>query len=388
MNPVYGTTEVSTPEDEILIACSRLGRADRDRIIATCRQHTVDWQLVYFSSVAHKVTPLVYRNLFECGLFDDRIPADVARRFRIALANDVLRKRFVENQIPRIVSFFDGRSHDTLLLKQGALRVCMPQLYEVTMFDDIDVVVRPRSEPLERIGELYSWPAASRWDPTWDVIDQFVLDKNNNAMMFEIDNRVHHDVVWNGVLSIDFRSVWEDADRVEIDGNAVYVPHLHDRIIMCSVNVFRKPHLRLRNIVEIHELCRDQSHLDWDSLSRKAHSYHCNTLLYAALHATRAMLGTELEEANLRTLGLGTLRRKAMSLVNRTASPCSVCLPSSRSDHPGLPRRTLKDVLRRVLALNARQLARYIVFRIIVQRGRLAFRRTTDVLFRFSRKPA
>jgi hypothetical protein len=190
--------------------------------------------------------------------------------------------------------------------------------------------------------------------------------RSGRAICLEIDNRLHHDIVWNGVIPIDFLRIWNDANRGRIGPDPVFVPDLHDMIIVSTVNVFRKPFLSLKSMIELHELVGLGDGLDWALLAKKAQEYQCRTLVYAAIHSANAMLGNDLLEPGLRTLRPRALRRRALDLINRRLLPASVCLPRqpSRAVHP--PRRRASDVLRRFLALDSRQGARFLWHRVVI----------------------
>src|SRR5262245_18066824 len=180
-------------EDEILIACSRLHLdvVHRDRVISACARGEIDWGLVYSSAVAHKIAPLVYKNLESCGSVKDLVPGKVLDDFRDVSAWFAFKNAVAEKRIAEMAAFFESRSHDVLLLKHAALSVRLREVYAVMMADDVDAVVRPRCEPPAELDERYlvtnfrPWTVASRYqkvlrrfirdcpDPTNGVIDEF-----------------------------------------------------------------------------------------------------------------------------------------------------------------------------------------------------------------------
>lgn len=375
-------------EDEILIACSRLHLEDvhRNRVSLACGRGEVDWELVCSAAVAHKVAPLVYKNLQSCGPVNDVVPRKIVDQFQNITRWNALKNAIATKQIAEMATYFDSRSYDLLLLKHVALSVRLPHMYDVITSDDIDVAVRPNGEFPDRFDERYlwrirQWMVADRFrkvsrcfihdnrDPTDVVLNEFrALGGPSRCVGVELENRIHHDVVWAGVIPIDFREIWRDANRAQVDGRPVYVPDLHDLIIMSAVNVHRKPYPRLRNIAEIHELVRFGRDLDWDVLVRKAQAYQCNILVYSALHATRAVLECDLPESVLTALRPGAVRRRAIALINRRVSPSAIRRPRKPGGRPQGARRGLRDLARRFVALNGRQLIRFVWFRIILHR--------------------
>ena len=376
-------------EDQILINCSRLhlDEVQRDRVISASAHGEVNWELVYSAAVAHKIAPLVYQKLRSCESINNSIPAKVVHEFESVLRWNAFKNAIVRERMAELAAYFDSRSHDVLLLKHAALSVQIRELFDLTMSDDIDIVVRPKGEMRDRLDERYLWrirpwmiadrfQKAARWnahntpDHTSDLIRKFEAERDpwRRFFHFELDSRIHHDIVWGGVIPIDFRMVWQDAIVAQVDGRPVYVPDVHDSIIMSAITVHRKPYIRLRNIAEIHELVEHREKLNWQAFVRKVCAYQCNYLVYSALHATRALLGSHLPESDLEALRPGALRGRAITFINRHASPSAICRSHTPGERSRIPRRGHRDLARRFLALNGRQLMRFLWFRIVLER--------------------
>jgi hypothetical protein len=376
-----------TLEDEILIACSRLhfNEVHRDRVTSACDRGKIDWELVCSAAGAHKIAPLVYQNLRSCRQVNDFLPAKVVDEFQNAQRWNAFKNAVSMKRIAELATYFDSREHDVLLLKHAAFSVRLRRLYDVTMSDDLDVVVRPKGELPHRLDERYvwkmcSWMVANRfrkvlrcviqdpWDPTYSFINDFraMHDPWRRLIGIELDNRIHHDLA--SAIPIDFRKVWQEANPGRVDGIMVYVPDLHDLIIMSTVNFHFKPYLRLRNIAEIHELIQYEKDFDWDVLLRKVRAYQCNSLVYSALHTTKAVLECDLPQSVLTALRPGAVRCRAIALINRRVSPSKICRPRNPDGIPRAPRRGLIDLARRFLAMDGRQLLRFVWFRIMLHR--------------------
>jgi hypothetical protein len=376
-------------EDEILVACSRLqfDLAHRDRVNLACARAPVNWELVYSAAVAHKVAPLVYRNLEGCGSVSDLLPQKVRDDFQSVSRWQALKNAIVTEGIADLAAFFESRSHDVLLLKHAAFATRLRALYDVTMSDDVDVVVRPRGEAPERIDERYRfrirpWMLEDKLqrrfrrfihddtDQTSGVIREFAaLNRPWQSICgLELDNRIHHDVIWGGVIAIDFRMVWRDANRDQLEGRPVHVPAPCDLIIMSAGSTHRKPYLMLRNLVEIHELGLTLRDCDWEMLASKARAFECGRLVYSALHATRAILDCGIPESSLNALMPSALRRRVVAFVNARISPSAICRPRSPGARPRTPRRGLRESARRFLGLDARQIMRFVWLRIVLYR--------------------
>jgi hypothetical protein len=378
-----------TLEDEILIGCSRLHLDDvhRDRVVRACAQARVNWELVYAAAVAHKVAPLVYKNLKSCGSIDDLLPATARDEFEKASRWCALKNAIVRKGIADLAAFFESRSHDVLLLKHAAFAVRLPELHDSTVSDDVDGVVRPQGESVNPFDERYLWKLRP-WmfsDKLQRLFRRFTYDDADHTSALirefgahdlpwrslaglELENRIHHDVVWSGVIAIDFRMIWRDANQDQLEGRPVYVPNVCDLLIMSAASVGRKPFLRLRNLVEIDELGRSLKDRDWDLLVSKARAYRCDRLVYSALQATKAILESDIPEPSLLALKPSVLRRQAVGFVNRHISPSAVCRSRNPRAHLQAPRGDLRELARRLIALDTRQLTRFVWYRIALRK--------------------
>jgi len=359
-------------EDVILIACCTLepNAEQRERLIRACQSGPVDWNLVYRAAVEHKVAPLVYQNLRHFEPLLGSLPQSVASDFMVVSRRNSIRNLVAADGIARIAVYFRNHAHDVLFLKHTAHYFRRRALYDVTMSVDMDLVIRPSVEAEDIAGAPYLWSEYGTSDATWRIIDEMAAtnDPRLRLLHLEIDNRLHHDVVWNGVIPVDFRRIWNDSDVHQINGQSVFVPEIHDLIVITAVNIFRKPFLRLRNIVEIHELIRLQSQFDWETLSEKARSSQCGSLVYSALVATRAILGSGFSDNDLKLLRPPAIRTWAIALINRQFAPCDTCRPTSWIERVLGSRRAMTDLARRLLAMDLAQIARFFWFRIFLRR--------------------
>jgi hypothetical protein len=380
---------LATLEDEILIACSRLhfDQVHRDRVARARERGEIDWELVYSAAVAHQVAPLVYKNLECCGSVNDLIPRIVRDEFQKLSRGHTLKNAIVAQGIGELAAFFASRSHDVLLLKRAAFSVSLREVYDTTMSDDVDIVVKPRGEPLDQAHERYIWKLrpwmfadrlqklfkglnCADTDRTSAVIHEFAaLDHPWRSISgLELENRIHHDVLWGGVVTIDFRKIWHDAIEAQIDGTPLHVPHVCDLLIMSAVSIHRKPFVRLRNLLEIHELGQGMNDDEWERLTSKARDYECSGLVFSALLATKTVLGSDIPEATLDALRPSVVIRRALAFVNRHIGPTKIARSRNPSADVSTPHRNPWERARRFLPLTSRQLMRFVWYRIVLYR--------------------
>jgi hypothetical protein len=349
------------PQEAILSACCTLnfGPEQRERVRSASRGN-IDWRSIASAAVAHKIAPLVFQNLKRCEDHTGPIPADVWANLRQSAMRCGARNLRFGSNIAFVAAYFHAHAHDVLVLKHASYFFAHRPLFDLTMADDLDLAARPVAEANETFDAPYRWSSNGIPDSTWAVIDGLVdrKDPRLGPLRLEIDNRLHHDIVWNGVIPVDFRRVWADATVYHIDGQAVHVPRVDDLIIISAINIFRKPFVRLRNLLEIREIIQLQPAFDWDALAKKSRAYTCGSIVHSALATVRATLGWNVDARLWKDLRTAPLRARAINHFSSRA-----CSPSTdgRSSQ-------IANLVRRGLAFDARQVARFIWFRLILRR--------------------
>ena len=242
--------------------------------------------------VEHRVAPLVYHHLQGCGAIAGSLPASVRNCFIALTARNQLEQELSDANLSKILEYLKSAAHDALIVKGASIRFGHGGLYQHTMADDVDLVIRPSGGASGRVGV----------DQTWPVIDWLLDRRPQWVRQFDLDNRVHHDVVWNGILPIDFEAVWDRAVRVDHGNSRFLVPGPIDNLILCSVNLFRKRILRLRSLLDIAELLDADRRMDWAELAARSSAFGCRAIVSSAIAATRATVGCAATDDDLEHL--------------------------------------------------------------------------------------
>jgi hypothetical protein len=143
----------------------------------------------------------------------------------------------------------------------------------------------------------------------------------------EFDFYEHHDVNMNGVLNIDFDSVWRDARPMMYAGREVWLMCPEDLLISLCINSCRKRFFWLKSLCDIGETLRRYPALDWTALAEKARQYGCENIVYAALYVTSRTIGLNMPDRILDSLNVSLVRaiciRACADFQLRHVSPTS-----------------------------------------------------------------
>ena len=108
---------------------------------------------------------------------------------------------------------------------------------------------------------------------------------------------VHHDVTMNGILPVDFQSIWRDVFRIQYRGQKLFVMSQEDMLITSCINSCRKRYFRLKALFDIAEIIYKFPDLNWAEFVRKAKEYQCNNIVYTAFLVTKETLGCPIPTA-------------------------------------------------------------------------------------------
>jgi hypothetical protein len=278
-------------ENALLCACTRQSFVDvhRQTVHDLCRENEMDWEVVFSTAREHGVAPLVYWNLQQCDASKLRIPQQVLNGFKLYLIRSVMWHEVKKENLGKALSFFGARQVDVMLLKGSVLDLLVYEQPWYTTSVDVDLALRCKRA---------------------EVSDEDAAEFRHfhHRTGIEYDFYDHHDVVLNGVLPIDFDRIWDQATKIDFDGQQVYIASPEDMLITLCTNSCRKRFFRLKSLCDIAETINTREDLNWQELIRMAKVDQCNVIVYTALLATKMTLGCELPDNVFHDLAVGRVR--------------------------------------------------------------------------------
>ncbi len=289
------------PEDHILFLCTRQTFTDdhKELVINHCQENTIDWKYIFQLAMKDGVISLVGQNLFQIHPDILNIPPSYLTDFRKIQMRNIAIKKLMEIRMTEILSYFDQKDIDVMLIKGEALNFMVYKEPWFTISTDIDLILRPRYKKVFSDNEIHG-------------IGHFLHKYNKlNTIMkqhIEFDIYEHHDVTMNRILPIDFDQIWDDAKKIPAYGNEIHIMTPEDTLIAIAINSCRKRFFRLKSLCDIAEVVQTFPELNWTDLIRKAKLYHCNNILFTAFYVTQSTIGCSLPGKLLTDLGINPVK--------------------------------------------------------------------------------
>ncbi|HYH45766.1 MAG TPA: nucleotidyltransferase family protein, partial [Thermoanaerobaculia bacterium] len=304
----------------MLFACTRQDFLPRHRATVEdlARRGQVDWRELARAALRHGVAPLVGANLRRCDPAALALPGEVAAVLQGALFENAAVKAGQAAHLERALARLREAGLQALLLKGAALDRAVYDQPSWTVSKDLDLSVRPVENPhQDRPG-----PAAL------EVLREL------GAEGIECDLESHHDVTFNGLLPVDFRSIWAAARPLRVGREEALLPAPEDLLLAAAVNACRK-RFRLKGLLDVAEIVWRLPGLDWARLAAAARAARAEGLVLAALSAARATIGVDLPRAH-RALGGSARRRLLQGLAAGLARAGALGLAGAGETRGGL----------------------------------------------------
>ncbi len=300
---------MTQPEDQLLYLCTRpdFPAVHQSRVRELCRQSQIHWEVVYATAEHHGVAPLIYANLQRCHLAELGVPSEIIGRFKQVFVRNVATKSQIADELTEILAFFNRQSINIMLIKGAALDLAVYEHSWYTTFKDVDFILKCRRADLSEEIKAFLRPLSG----------------------FEYEYFGHHDLNMNGVLPVNFQTVWDDAVQLIFRGHKIWVMAPEDMLISVCINSCRKRFFRLKALADICAVLQAYPRLDWAKLTQKTKAYDCAALVYAALLVAKNTVGCDLPEQALDHLGVSWLRTQLIQALSRRMSPAAYASLSS-----------------------------------------------------------
>lgn len=284
-------------EDCFLFLATRQNHtaSEREGLEALARRHALNWERILLTAEKNGVAPLMYHNIISQPALAARVPERLLNRCRQYTLRTSLIKQQRARQLVQALKFLRERNIRAIVLKGASLDLLVYEQPWYTTYDDTDLVLSPRREELT--------------DRQVKEISHFFYKKQVEYDFFD-----HHDVTMNGMLPVDFETIWKTACPVSFDGEEVFVLAPEDQLISICINSCRKRFFKLKSLLDIYETVKKDPAFDWDEFARRCRKYECGPIVYTALYVAKKTMGLQIPANVYGSLGVSAVRKAVIQL--------------------------------------------------------------------------
>ena len=267
------------PEDRLLLICLRQNfTAGHVQAVCVLADSTpVDWERIALTSMQHGVSSLIFRNLTLCQAEGLDIPVEMVKKFKLSTYKNAIIKERQSERLIRALSFFHDRSLEVMLIKGAALDCCIYGNEDYVVSNDIDIIIHARREDFSK-----------------EKLEEIIIFFHNQGIEFEFF--MHHDLDVNGLLPIDYESIWAHTEQAEYHGYPVLIMSATDLLLSLCINSSRKRYFRLKSLCDISETIQTKHDIPWEEVTKKARSFQCENIVFTALLVTSMTTGCKLPD--------------------------------------------------------------------------------------------
>jgi len=288
------------PENELLFICTRKNfqLEHQKAIFELCNKFKIKWNIVHSTALRHQVIPLIYYNLSKCRYFGLDIESGVLAKFKTDAIVLGLYKLKQEQDIVKVLSHFNKKSVDVMLIKGAALNFTVYQDFSGYIIGDMDLILKNHREEV------------SNHEDQEDIAFFKKL-----STLVEWERFQHHDVSRNETLKINFEYIWHNTKKTFFKGQQVQIMSPEDMLLTACINSCRKRFFRLKSLCDIAEIINYFKELDWEVFVHNTKKCHCRYLVYTALLVTTVTVTCDLPKDILSKLHVNRLRTMLIYLL-------------------------------------------------------------------------
>jgi hypothetical protein len=294
------------PEAELILLCAglELGGVQRDRVGNLLRTD-VDWGNVLQLASKHGLLPLLFRHV------QASVPGTAPKVVYAELwGKQEIRKRrnqAMAEELLAVLRVFESHGIAAVPYKGPALAESVYGDCSLREFADLDVLLSP-SDVLKAKRILEGRGYISRYLVPADEESDFVkAARQYDFEMFDETKQISLELHWRTdsefpVASTDDPGWWLRLDSLRLGDDTVRSIPPHELLLILCLHGIKHHWCRLGWLVDVSELIRQNSGLDWAWVLATAKSMACERRLAISLSMAQSLLGAPVPEDVMRAL--------------------------------------------------------------------------------------
>jgi hypothetical protein len=258
-------------ESQLLLACSRVTIDARQQQHI---QHLItagpDWELLIMTARRHGLCSLLHRHL--SAVDQEHVPSAVIGRLTTIASNYRRRNLVLVTELLRVVAILEKAGISVIPYKGPALAQYVYRDYSLREFVDLDILVKPRDAiPARRVLMAAGLPAVKPVSRLAEQLHRYFHCEFGFVLLREVKLEVNWrpaPAYW--LLPQIGDKVWERLDQLRLAGVVTACLDPIDQLIVLCVHGCKHLWDTLKWLVDVAELLRCHSELDWVSVQTRA----------------------------------------------------------------------------------------------------------------------
>ncbi len=288
------------PEIKLLLCCARTHLdAGSSEQIRTMLQTDINWTYLLRMARQHKVTSLLYTNLYTAC--PETIPPNNLNQLRLAFHTNALNSRFLAKELLKLLHLFETHSLPAIPYKGPTLAESIYGDLAWRESLDLDILIRPPDAP--KIIELLiaaGYQPQSKSPTSPETID---LQTYHAWSFGRNDSQVLVDLHWSltpraFAFRFDFEQWWKRLQPISVMETTVRSLAPEDLLLLLCVHGAKhfNPWYRLAWVCDVAELIRVHQELDWAGVMVQARRLGSERILLLGLFLAHNLLAAPLPE--------------------------------------------------------------------------------------------
>lgn len=288
-----------TPEEKLILLCARqtFQSEHASQVMEICESTRINWERLFCISFSNSVNSIVYFNLTRLSSDCLQIPDRVHNLFSVTHTSNLNQKLTKRQHALEIVDTCKKAGYEVMAVKGLAHDLTIYEQPWMVYSSDVDLIVRAELASLNQDLRQHLYEVSRRSG-------------------IKLDYMQHHDVSMNSTIPIDWKIVWSQSYKIEIEGRELSLMCPEDMLITACISVCRK-RFNLKQLCDVAEIIGRTNGLDWERIVAKTSSYKCSSMVYLGLVAATQFLGTAIPVNILGKLDISVWRRMVLEKVMR-----------------------------------------------------------------------
>jgi hypothetical protein len=304
--------QANRPELQLLLACARLS-PDIGRV-RECAEAQLDWERVVDAAEYHGLTPLLLKNL---KLATAELPDNVLRQLEQNNSRTVRQNLFLTSELLSALSSLRDSGIEAVPLKGAVLATTIYQDLALRPFSDIDLLIRREqiADAESVIGKLgyepeFSAPLAHR--ERWLRQQCELTFRRAGISRIELHWDIAHP---HFALATGVDGFWSRLTSTSIGDASVPDLSEQDLLFILIVHGTRHAWSRLMWLVDVAELLRTSSKIDWAPFLKDAEGRGAARIVGTAFMLVKKVFGVAVSDEAMQTAYADTAAAKLADQV-------------------------------------------------------------------------